>query len=104
MEVFPNRIHTPPLPLPQHCNRFRLILSLFVIVCMMQLLKLPGLCSKERGLDDEIGCIFSHPKYFALCCLTEIITVYSTVCKYLHINIFSADGLVLLRIGLEMNQ
>lgn len=32
---------------PPHCNRFRLILCLFVVLCLMQLHKFPGLSPKE---------------------------------------------------------
>lgn len=38
----------PPSTTLPHCNRFRLILYRFVILCIMQPLKLPGLHSKER--------------------------------------------------------
>lgn len=73
-----------------HCNRFRLILCLFVILCIMQLLKLPGLCSEEREWEWWNRKHFqSSQLLFALSCLAEISAVYSTVCEYLQSDTFS---------------
>lgn len=73
---FPNRIWVSDphfSTTPPHCNRFRLIRCLFVILCTMQLLKLPGLCSNERGdREDEMGYVCSCPKCFSFPALSSL--------------------------------